>query len=83
MLNILGRKHVKWAMPKSNNTKGISDFLRTKMGINKIDILESSINDNDGKVIEAIWVLEFDAAFWKVAALKRAYKLREVNGYLI
>lgn len=83
MLNILGTKHVKWAMPKSNNTKDISDFLRTRMGINKIDISESSINDDYNKVIEAIWVLEFDAAFWKVAALKAAYKLQEIDGYLV
>lgn len=83
MLDINKVKHVKWAMPKTNNPKDISDELHLRIGINAVDILESTINDLDGNPIMDIWVLEFDAPLYKVAALKTALKLEEVNGYLM
>lgn len=83
MFDINKVKHVKWAMPKTNNPKAISYELHSRMGINTVDIAESTINDLDGNVIMGIWVLEFDAPLYKVAALKTALKLEEVNGYLM
>ena len=83
MLNIPKKKHVKWAMMKSNNPKDVAATLHYSMGINDIEIFESTINDKEGNKVEDIWVLEFDAAPYKVETLKKLGNLKEIGEYLM
>lgn len=74
---------VKWAMMRSSNVKEVADMLHYKLGINDIEIFESTIDDKEGNNVCDIWVLEFEAALWKVYALMQAFKLKNVRGYLM